>query len=113
MVIKITGCHFEGNGIGIKAPTSAKIDISGTSFKDNGKAMDIYVSASDLRHLGLPENTPQEYLQEVIEILQGQKGQPEEVQMKSIADSSLFKWLGHAASVSSIASGIIAFVQSL
>ncbi|CAM3885076.1 hypothetical protein [Pseudoalteromonas maricaloris] len=113
MVIKITDCHFENNGTGIKAPTSAKIDMSGTSFKGNGKAMDIYVSAADLNQLGLPENTPQEYLQEVIQILQGQKGQSEEVQVAAISDSSLFKWLGHAASVSSIASGIIAFVQRL
>ena len=113
MAIKITDCHFENNGTGIKAPTSAEIDMSGTSFKGNGKAMDIYVSADDLCQLGLPENTPQEYIKEVIQILQGQKGQPEEVQVASISDSSLFKWLGHAASVSSIASGIIAFVQSL
>jgi len=74
MAIKITDCHFENNGTGIKAPTSAEIDMSGTSFKGNGKAMDIYVSAADLRQLGLPENTPQEYIQEAIQILQGQKG---------------------------------------
>ncbi len=113
MAIKMTNCHFENNVIGIKAPTSVEIDMSGTSFKGNGKAIDIYVAATDLLHLGLPENTPQEYMQEIIEILQGQKGQPEEVQIESIADSSLFKWLGHGASVASIASGIISFVQSL
>lgn len=113
MVIKIMDCHFENNGTGIKAPMAIEIDVSGTSFKGNGKALDIYVSAADLRHLGLPENTPQEYIQEVIEILRSQKYQPEEVQVESIAESSLFKWLGHAASVSSIGSAIIAFVQSL
>lgn len=39
MAIKITDCHFENNGTGIKAPTSVEIDMSGTSFKGNGKVM--------------------------------------------------------------------------
>jgi len=112
MAIKMTNCHFENNGTGIKAPTSVKIEMSGTTFKSNGKAIDIFVSASDLKSLGLPENTPQEYIKEVIEILSQVKDNPKEQQLESISDSSLFKWLGHGASVASIGSAIIAFFQS-
>ena len=113
MAIKMTNCHFENNGTGIKAPTSAEIDMSGTTFRGNGKAMDIFVSKVDLYKLGLPENTPQEYLREVIETLEGLKGHPQDKQIESISDSSLFKWLGHSASVATIGSALISFIQTL
>jgi hypothetical protein len=113
MALKMTDCHFEGNGTGIKAPTSAEIEISGTTFKDNGKAMDIFVSSSDLKTLGLPEDTPQEYIREVLHSLEHQKDLPTEQKLESISNSNLFKWLGHGASVASIGSALITFLQSL
>jgi hypothetical protein len=113
MAIKMTDCHFEGNGTGIKAPTSAEIEMSGTTFKDNGKAIDVFVSAADLKSLGLPENTPQEYIKEVLQILSDEKGLPKEQQLQSISSSELFKWLGHGASIASIGSALITFLQTL
>lgn len=113
MAIKMTNCHFENNGTGIKAPTSANIDMSGTTFKGNGKAMDIYISSADLVNLGLPKNTPQEYIQEVVAILQKQVGAPQKDQIESISNSALFKWLGHGASISTIGSALISFIQTL
>lgn len=113
MAIKMTDCHFEGNGTGIKAPTSAEIEMSGTTFKDNGKAMDIFVSAADLKSLGLPEDTPQEYIKEVLQILDHGKELPKTEQLQSISNSNLFKWLGHGASIASIGSALIAFLQTL
>jgi len=113
MAIKITNCHFENNGTGIKAPTSAEIELSGSTFKDNGKAMDIFISVADLKSLGLPEDTPQEYIKEVLQILSDKKGITEEEQLQSISDSKLFKWLGYSSSIASIGSAIIAFSQTL
>ena len=109
----MTNCHFEGNGTGIKAPTSAEIEMSGTIFKNNGKAMDIFVSAVDLKLLGLPDNTPQEYIKEVIQILEQKKQLPEAAQLESIENSKLFKWLGHGASIASIGSALITYIQTI
>lgn len=91
MAIKITDCHFEGNGTGIKAPTSVEIEISGTTFKDNHKAMDICVSPEDLKNLELPFDIPQKYIKEVLQILEQSKQQPEAEQLNSISKSQLFK----------------------
>lgn len=113
MPFNITDCHFENNGTAIKAPTSADIKMSGTTFVCNGKAMDIYVSAVDLQKLGLPQDTPQEMLKEVISIIQGMLCSSEEEKEAAITKSSLFEWLGAAASTSTLATALIQFCSSL
>lgn len=113
MPIIMTDCHFAGNGTAIKAPTSADIQMSGTTFVGNGKALDIYVSAVDLQKLGLPQDTPQEMLKEVISIIQGMPGSSDEEKETAITKSSLFEWLGAAASASTLATALIQFCSSL
>jgi hypothetical protein len=113
MSIKFTDCNFEGNGTGIKAPESVEMELTGTVFKNNGKAIDIFVPEHKLLELGLPENTPQDLLQEVIQILKQNNAKSDDEKMESILDSNLFKWLGHGASIASIGSALIGFVQTL
>ncbi|MGE6293731.1 hypothetical protein [Aeromonas media] len=113
MPIIMTNCHFENNGTAIKAPTSADIKMSGSTFVGNGKAMDIYVSAVDLQKLGLPQDTPQEMLKEVISIIQGIPGCSQEEKEAAITKSSLFEWLGAAASASTLATALVQFCSSL
>lgn len=111
MPIIIKDCHFKKNGTGIKAPTSADIQMSGTRFVANGKALDIYVSAADLEHLGLPADTPQEFLEEIISALQSTTDESEKINV--VKESRLFQWLGNAASLSNIATALVQFVRSL
>lgn len=113
MSIIIKDCHFENNGTGIKAPTSADIQMSGTKFIDNGKAIDIYVSAVDLQNLGLPPNTPQDLLKEIITTLQSMSSNTEVEKENAVKQSQLFNWLGAASSVSTIATAVVQFVASL
>jgi len=113
MPIIIKDCHFENNGTGIKAPTSADIQMSGTKFVDNGKALDIYVSAVDLQRLGLPPDTPQELLKEIIFTLQGMPSHSEAEKVAVVKQSQLFNWLGAAASVATVATSLVQFVASL
>ncbi len=80
---------------------------------DNGKAMDIFVSAVDLQRLGLPEDTPQELLKEVISTLQGMTFQSDGEKEIVAKQSRLFRWLDAAASVSTISSSLVQFVKSL
>lgn len=112
MPIIIKDCHFENNGTGIKAPTSADIQMSGTKFVDNGKALDIYVSAVDLQKLGLPPDTPQELLREIITTLQGMPSHTVVEKVAAVRQSQLFNWLGAAASVSTVATSLVQFVAS-
>ncbi len=111
MSITINDCHFENNGTGIKAPTSADIQMSGTKFVNNGIALDIYVSAADIQTLGLPAETPQEFIKEVISALQGTNIESEK--MKVVEESRLFKWIGNTASLSTIATALMQFVGQL
>lgn len=113
MPIIIKDCHFENNGTGIKTPTSADIQMSGTTFVDNGKAIDIYVSAVDLKKIGLPGNTPQEFLREIISTLQGMPSHSDEDKVEMVKQSRLFNWLGAAASASTIANSLVQFIASL
>lgn len=113
MPIIIKNCNFENNGTGIKAPTSADIQVSGTNFIANGKALDIYVSAADLQKLGLPPNTPQDLLKEIIITLQNMPSNTQTEKENSVKQSRLFDWLGAAASASTIATAVVEFVASL
>ena len=113
MAIIMKDCHFENNGTGIKAPTSADIQMSGTTFVRNGKALDIYVSAVDLQKLGLPPDTPQELMQEIIATLQGISAEPAKVKQEAIENSRLFKWLGHAASLATVGTALVQFVTAI
>ena len=112
MPIIIKDCQFNSNGTGIKAPTSADIQMSGTKFVDNGKAIDIYVSVVDLQKLGLPNDTPQELLVEIISILQSMPPHFDDEQISVVKKSRLVDWLGAAGSVSTIASSIVQFAAS-
>lgn len=113
MAIIIKNCHFENNGTGIRAPTSADIQMSGTKFVDNGKAVDIYVSAVDLQRLGLPADVPQELLLGVIATLRSIPFQSKDEKANVVMRSELFNWLGAAASASTIATALVQFVASL
>lgn len=113
MAIKMMGCNFEGNDVAIHAPETTDMEISNTTFCNNGVAMDIFVSAATLQSLGLPENTPQEYLREVFVLLEQEKDKPQEVQLQLASESKLFKWLGNGASIATIFSALIEFVKSM
>lgn len=113
MPLIITDCHFENNGTAIKAPTSANIQMSGSTFIDNGKAIDIYVSAVDLQKLGLPPDTPQELLKEIITTLQGMPFNTAVEKVNAVKQSQLFNWLGAASSASTIATALVEFVTLL
>lgn len=113
MKIKMEGCHFEDNGTAIKAPDSVEFDMTDTKFINNQKALDIFSTKSQLEQIGLPEDTPKELLEEVIEIYKAHQNSPLPEQENAISKSKLFSWLGHGASVASIASAIIALLQSI
>jgi hypothetical protein len=114
MPIIIKNCNFENNGTGIKAAVNAAdIQISETNSVDNSKFLDIYVSAADLQKLGLPPNTPQDLLQEIIIILQKMPSNTQTEKENSVKQSRLFDWLGAASSASTIATAVVEFVASL
>ncbi|MEN9911686.1 MAG: hypothetical protein RI956_130 [Pseudomonadota bacterium] len=75
--------------------------------------MDIYLSAIDLQKLGLPLNTPQELLKEIITTLQGMSSNTEVEKEKVVKQSKLFNWLSAAAAVSTVATSLVQFVASL
>lgn len=113
MSIIMNDCHFEKNETAIKAPTSVDIKMSGTKFVGNGKAIDIYVSATDLQKLGLPDDTPQEMLREVISLMQSMSNSSIAEKEEAITRSPLFEWLGAAASASTLATALVQFFSSI
>ena len=116
MGITIKDCHFESNGVGIKAPTSADLSISGTTFHKNGKAMDLYVSPQDYAKLGLPHNTPAELLTEAVADQNERASQTHEERLEVIKKSRLFEWLEHSAgfgaSLVTIADAVVKFISN-
>ncbi|EGQ7904145.1 hypothetical protein MZJ31_001915 [Vibrio parahaemolyticus] len=107
MAIKFEDCNISDNKVGVRTPSDADMTFKNTDITRNEVGVDIYVSKELASFLSIPENTPQSYIQEVKELLEEHAAKDNAEKEKLLEDSRLFKWLGHASSLSSLASALI------
>ncbi|HHX8478539.1 TPA: hypothetical protein ACVO3A_000162 [Vibrio diabolicus] len=107
MAIEFDGCNISENKTGVRAPEDAQMKFKDTDIVKNEIGVDVYISSSLAETLGLPENTPQCYVDEVERLLKANADKSEFSKIKLLEDSSLFKWLGHTSSAITIATALI------
>lgn len=108
MGLELDDCNFNRVETAVKAPDSYDIKAKKTNFTDVNTAFDIYVPENELIRIGLPRDTPQELICEVIRSLQHNENKQDQVSV--IANSRLTEWLGIAANAVTIATP---FVEAL
>lgn len=106
-MLTLKNVTIDNCGTGISAPKDALIHADGLKITNTGKAIDLRDPPSLMQSLGLPENTPPAYLVEAIKALEGSKALPVEQRSQALHESRLFKWLGHTANLSGIASALM------
>ncbi|MBO0197780.1 hypothetical protein R8N45_08320 [Vibrio sp. 1403] len=108
MAIEFDGCNISENKTGVRVPESAKVMFKDTDIVKNDIGVDVYISSLLADKLGLPENTPQSYVDEVEKLLKANADQSTSNKIKLLENSTLFKWLGHTSSLITIATALIA-----
>ncbi|MDW2054861.1 hypothetical protein R7Q40_11080 [Vibrio sp. 506] len=108
MAIEFDGCNISENKTGVRAPETADLSFKDTDIVKNDIGVDVYISSLLVEKLGLPENTPQSYVDEVEKLLKANADQSTPIKMKLLENSTLFKWLGHTSSLITIATALIA-----
>lgn len=107
MPIEFDGCNISENKIGVRTPADADLKFKNTDIVKNEVGVDIYISKEMADKLQLPEDTPQEYLDEVEKLLKENAEKDEKSKLELLENSRLFKWLGHASSVATLATTLI------
>jgi hypothetical protein len=96
MALDLDECEFEEVKKAVVAPNTFDIKAKKTKFKKVDVAFDIYLPEHKLLELGLPKDTPQEFLLDLLKEIK--KSENTEKQLSCIAKSSLIEWLGIASS---------------
>lgn len=105
MGLEIDNCSFKKVKTVIRAPKSYDIKAKRSKFEKIETVFDIYVSQEDLRAIGLPEDTPQELIHELLERV---KLEPtDEGKVKVMSSSGLMNWLGVASNMVTIATPLV------
>ncbi|MCU8291140.1 hypothetical protein OC525_21635, partial [Vibrio vulnificus] len=87
---------------GISAPKDAHINADGLEITNTQKAIELRDPPNLMKSLGLPENTPPEYLIDAMKILEGNQNLPNNERIDSLQKSSLLQWLGTSADLVTI-----------
>ncbi|WP_192034602.1 hypothetical protein [Halomonas sp. YLGW01] len=101
-MLDLKNVRIDNCGTGISAPKGAHIKADGLEITNTKKAIELRDPPSLMKSLGLPDDTPSEYLIDAIKILEGNKELPKEDRINSLKSSSLVQWLGTTADLTTI-----------
>ncbi|MBU9502803.1 hypothetical protein KTE68_21875 [Burkholderia multivorans] len=107
--IKVNGCHFEYNGIGISVAEGGDMEVSETTFVGNGKAIEVRDAPPLMEQLGLPDEVSAEDFVAVIRAMQQMPAQEREGVLKS---SKIWPFIQNAANVAQIVGTFLSIASS-
>lgn len=100
--VRIDNC-----GTGISAPKDADINVDGLEITNTACAIELRDPHAFLQSLGLPKDTPPNYLIEALKILEDSSSQSAGARVEKLRDSSLIKWLGVTADLTGIGTALL------
>jgi len=106
MKINLNGCRFEDNGIGIIATGDIEITATDTHFRRNQRAVELYNPAL-MQAVGLPDNTPADRLDELVQAITQAKAAPVEEKVALAEKSRLNEWLVSAGHLTTSAKNLV------
>lgn len=107
MALNLKNVRIDNCGTGISAPKDAHINADGLEITNTACAIELRDPHGLLQSLGLPANTPPQYLIEALKILEGASALPEQARVEQLRDSALVKWLGVTADLTGLGTTLI------
>lgn len=107
MALHLKNVRIDNCGTGISAPKDAHINADGLEITNTARAIELRDPPSLLQSLGLPANTPPQYLIEALKIMEGASGLAPEARIERLKKSSLVKWLGVTADLTGIGTALL------
>jgi hypothetical protein len=104
MALHLKNVRIDNCGTGLSAPTGAQIFADGLEITNTKQAIELRDPPGLLQALGLPVNTPPEYLVEALKILEGA---PPDERAEMLRESRLVKWLGVTADLTGLVTVLV------
>jgi hypothetical protein len=102
MALHLKNVRIDNCCTGISAPKDAHISADGLEITNTTQAIELRDPPGLLQSLGLPADTPPQYLIDALKILEGVSTLPTEARIERLRESSLVKWLGVTADLTGI-----------
>jgi len=102
MAINLTNVRIHDCITGISAPKDAPINAHGLEITNAKCAIELRDPPGLFQSLGLPADTPPQYLIEALKILEGTTNLQQHERIEKLRDSSLVKWLGVTADLTGL-----------
>jgi hypothetical protein len=106
-VLNLKNVRIDNCGTGISAPKGAAINADGLEITNTKMAIELRDPPSFMQKLGLPHDTPPQYLIEALRILENNSHLPQEQRVQKLRESKLLKWLGAAADITGLGSVLL------
>jgi len=107
MALILNNVRIENCGIGISAPRDAHIHATGLEITNTKQAILLRDPPTLFQALGLPSNTPPQYLIEALKILEKNSMHAPAQRIEQLRESRLVKWLGIAADLTGLGTTLI------
>ncbi|MCX9157287.1 hypothetical protein OPU71_14255 [Niveibacterium sp. 24ML] len=107
MAIHLNNVRISNCGGGISAPKDAEIHANNLEIVNTAQAIELRDPPSILQRLGLPPETPPEYLIEALKILEATNDMPQNERLDRLRESKLIKWLGVTADLTGLGTTLI------
>lgn len=107
MALHLINARIDNCGIGISAPKDAHIVADGLEITNTSRAIELRDPPGLLQSLGLPANTPPQYLIDALRILEAEGALPPEARIERLRESSLVRWLGVTADLTGIGTTLL------
>lgn len=107
MALHLKNVRIDNCGIGISAPKDAQIHADGLEITNTRRAIELRDPPGLLQLLGLPPETPPQYLIEALKLLEGSHTLPPEQRIDRLRESSLIKWLGVTADLTGLGTTLL------
>ncbi|WP_027921543.1 hypothetical protein [Pseudomonas sp. URMO17WK12:I12] len=112
MVNKFEGVSFEHNGIGMNVPNDASFHMKDVHFKNNNVGFQMYDVSSQQGRLGLPLDTPNEVLLEVLALLKERSADKDLNPVETLKESKLWTYIQRASDGAAVIQKIIEIYQT-
>ena len=103
--------HIEGFEKGITMPADAPASFDGLLIKGCKIAIELRDPPSLLEKIGLPKDTPPEFLLEAIKIIENSDSSSPKKVEDLLQRSKLFEWLGASANIATISTALFQLMQ--
>ncbi|EOB3673447.1 TPA: hypothetical protein RQL20_003190 [Vibrio vulnificus] len=108
MPLVMKNSYFNDVGTVVRAPEKMLVEVDNCDFKKIEVGFDFYVPESDLQKIGLPVDTPQEFLLEVAKLIRQNASADDKTMVDIIVESEFGKWLGLVSGAVTIGTPVIA-----